>query len=167
MTHFDHTLEYEYYGDIKKFINYRVNYGIDHNPPVKTELLHNSPSSKIYKKIITTDIKNIPKTLLRLVGLDNITVEQFIHIDDNKVICSMEASEKYKKFLDFKETYECTVNGDKLFLKLRVWGKNHCPSGFKEMAINAYLDQRKSRIEYEINITKNISDSWEEDDIIQ
>jgi len=159
-TKFDYTFEYEYCGDINKFINHRLYYGSDHNPPSNTEKL----SSNEYKKTIPIDIKYVGKPLLQFLKLDNLIIEQFITINNDNILCTIEACEQYKKYLDFKEEYLCIVNNNQLKLKLRIWGDNKCPKIFKKIIENLYINKRKERLEHEIMVTQMVD---EDDSIIQ
>lgn len=170
-TKFDHILEYEYEGDFNEFVNNKINYGEKHDPPVPTEVI--VPEHK-YKKIISTNITLLGTHLLSMAGYGKIVVEQYITVKDNYILCEMKPINEYSKYLDFNEEYLCTNNNGVLNIKIKIYGENHCPSLFKTTVEDAYINQRKSRVEYEISKTKNVDeiyitndDNYDSDDIIQ
>lgn len=165
MSNFEHKRTFKANNsELGKYIRYKLTNLQEYTPPASIV----KKSDTKYVKTLTTPV-NVPKALLDLIGLSNITVDEHIEITENGYYSKIKAPTNVKKYLDFEETFSCELIDGQLNVTLVVKGKNKCPPGLKTLAENCYLKQRVQKINHEINLL-GAEVNWaelDEDDIIQ
>jgi hypothetical protein len=151
-------------GSLERFINYRVNFGLEDS--VNFSLIEDKVvgDERKVKRSVTVPIA-IPETLKKATGFHNITVIEDITINSNSFTCKMVSPKNISYLFTFSEEYVVTEDKGVLTGVFTCNGEG-MKLDFKDVVWNSYLRQRISRLKEEISLCEE-EKNWEDDDILQ
>lgn len=151
--------EFKIQGDISKFIEYRLNYGLQKGCPYfnKVRVKSDTTENGIRKVVreIRKDIMNLPEMLNKIINIAYFLIDEQIIITDDKFLCTMKAPPSVAKYFDFQESLECTSidsENNEMIAILKCEAKHGTP--FKETIQNMYVTQRLHKLQEEFENSK-------------
>ena len=154
---FIHEKNFEHPGDISKFINYRINCGLDLSSPYygKVTLIEKESNIPGERKIIRTirkDITAFPEFILKAIEMDHFYIDEEITINREGFTCRMKSPNKapFINFFEFEEIYFCRASPtdpNYIIATLKVNGTHHTP--FKKTIEDLYVKERMKKLQEE------------------